>query len=829
MTSSVFLPAAALSDVPSASAEQEDVITDLLFRQRWTEIGFRTELVSRLVQTVMPPLIFFNYVEWTWLLAWVVIWLGHVGLGWRMAWHYRRNYPAPLRPTNLARWGRARVAYQFIGWGIVGVAPLFCFWVGSENWVIAGVAGAAMILVYAPFDAALRGEIVAAGIGMVGPLVLGLLWHATPLYLALAGLATGMAVIITLWGMHQIDSARKEILMRLMLKEEKERAEQANLAKSRFLAAASHDLRQPLHALGLFAAALTERLGTAEAPVLVEHIKRGVGALAGLLNALLDISKLDAGSIVAQPRELGLANLLAQLSSEYEPQARALGLGWWVDGGEHQAGAPAAPVFPRNFELLAGERDGAAFAVTQPGPIRVTLESVGAPLLLSLTRPDGRIIERQGSGKLVIDDAASAGDIARGYFWHVGVRGAQAGPVASEQMRRLPQVVASGRMDVLSTPADQARLQAVLQDLQAEARQRIAGSPSSASPDPQALTRAAQLAQDQTVVRRQAGELARLRASLKPEVHAQLDQRLNLRLQGQSLNQALALAPVKLVGASGNLRVGNLQGLLSGKRLATTAATASASTASAAGAAPQLLNLNTGEGDPGTPIALTGSDLGDAAGEVRFIVGNGRDLSAPVTYWSAQQIVTEVPYADGLPVYDGFVYVKRADGAKTALRPFRFIPQYDVAVLGLPVTASGEINRHTQYFTDSRVVIPGAFTFSGRWTGKSENSIGSVGHFYIGSAGYDEYYLSSRLKNGWQVEGANLVNYLNGATVPGPLAADPNHAGAYIVDSRPGSDSPYLRVRWWLDNGAQFLSYCAAITVKRPRNLPCSATPCPVL
>jgi signal transduction histidine kinase len=118
------------------------------------------------------------------------------------------------------------------------------------------------------------------------------------------------------------------------LRAQKELAEQANAAKSKFLAAASHDLRQPLHALGLFVAALRERVASAETRPLLGNIDRSVAALGGLLDALLDLSRLDAGIVEPQERDVDLAPLLAQLAGEYEPQARAKELAWYCCGSE---------------------------------------------------------------------------------------------------------------------------------------------------------------------------------------------------------------------------------------------------------------------------------------------------------------------------------------------------------------------------------------------------------------------------------------------------------------------------------------------------------------
>ncbi|MBN3535350.1 PAS domain-containing hybrid sensor histidine kinase/response regulator [Sphingomonas pseudosanguinis] len=100
--------------------------------------------------------------------------------------------------------------------------------------------------------------------------------------------------------------------------------------KTRFLAAASHDLLQPLHAARLFAAALARER---EDP-LVERIDRSIVAAEQLLRALLDISKLDAGGIVPKPAVFGLRALLDDLVAGFAGQAAAKGLRLRVMGGD---------------------------------------------------------------------------------------------------------------------------------------------------------------------------------------------------------------------------------------------------------------------------------------------------------------------------------------------------------------------------------------------------------------------------------------------------------------------------------------------------------------
>ncbi len=103
-------------------------------------------------------------------------------------------------------------------------------------------------------------------------------------------------------------------------------AERANHAKSRFLAAASHDLRQPMHALGLFVAELAERLRGSEHRTLIRQIEESVGAMEDLLDALLDMSKLDAGGVTARRSEFALQPLLARIVEDFAADAMQRGL-----------------------------------------------------------------------------------------------------------------------------------------------------------------------------------------------------------------------------------------------------------------------------------------------------------------------------------------------------------------------------------------------------------------------------------------------------------------------------------------------------------------------
>jgi signal transduction histidine kinase len=100
----------------------------------------------------------------------------------------------------------------------------------------------------------------------------------------------------------------------------------ANQAKSRFLAAASHDLRQPMHALSLFVGQLRASRSAAERSALAQRIEAAVGGLSTLLDQLLDLSKLEAGAVQAEQEHFALAGTMAAIEAQFAPLARAKGL-----------------------------------------------------------------------------------------------------------------------------------------------------------------------------------------------------------------------------------------------------------------------------------------------------------------------------------------------------------------------------------------------------------------------------------------------------------------------------------------------------------------------
>src|SRR5271156_38231 len=110
------------------------------------------------------------------------------------------------------------------------------------------------------------------------------------------------------------------------LRRQKELADAANLAKSSFLASASHDLRQPVHALGMFVGALRDRPLDETSGRLVRQIQNSVGTLDGLFAAILDISRVDAGVIESRPRIFSIQPLLERICRDEMPEVDRKGI-----------------------------------------------------------------------------------------------------------------------------------------------------------------------------------------------------------------------------------------------------------------------------------------------------------------------------------------------------------------------------------------------------------------------------------------------------------------------------------------------------------------------
>lgn len=160
----------------------------------------------------------------------------------------------------------------------------------------------------------------------------------------------------------------------------KAEAEQANLSKSKFLAAASHDLRQPLQSLMLFASILRSHVDGRQAVGALTHLERGLDALKDLLDSLLDVSRLDAGAVDPTLEDFDVNSLLGPLVTAYEGVARSKGL--------RLEASPCAATVHSDRTLLARMLRNLlenAVRYTETGAIRVTCHLDGAHVKIAVS------------------------------------------------------------------------------------------------------------------------------------------------------------------------------------------------------------------------------------------------------------------------------------------------------------------------------------------------------------------------------------------------------------------------------------------------------------
>jgi len=156
-------------------------------------------------------------------------------------------------------------------------------------------------------------------------------------------------------------------------------AEEASLSKSRFLAAASHDLRQPLHTLMLFSS-LLERGSAENRQQFVQHIQSAAASLDKLFSGLLDLSKLDAGAVSASVSEVGIRTLVEPVVAELSVAAEQKGLALHLRIDE----GLVVRTDPFLFERVLRNLIDNAIKYTDRGEVEVSTALDGTRVLLSV-------------------------------------------------------------------------------------------------------------------------------------------------------------------------------------------------------------------------------------------------------------------------------------------------------------------------------------------------------------------------------------------------------------------------------------------------------------
>lgn len=272
------------------------------------------------------------------LAAWGALTLaGRLGRWWYATDMLRAGFSAAEIP-KIERYLTLLSACDGAAWGSLGWAALESATPAGQVLLMSSLAAISNTSMFALAPS--RPACVAMPIGMLLTLGSALISLSDKAYSGLV-LACALYILAVYWQVEVVRQIEHEAIQKrfenrellAQLKAETERtrqalldAERANVAKTRFLAAASHDLRQPIHALGLFLEALAhDGLGSPQREVL-ENAKAASQSSMGMLNTLLDFSRLDAGVVVPRLRSFALQPLLNKLENELAPQANAANL-----------------------------------------------------------------------------------------------------------------------------------------------------------------------------------------------------------------------------------------------------------------------------------------------------------------------------------------------------------------------------------------------------------------------------------------------------------------------------------------------------------------------
>ncbi len=270
----------------------------------------------------------------TLMALWVALVL--VNQGWRgllvRAW--RRRQPGRAATP---RWGRYWATGSTFAGALWGAAAITMFPASPAYQALLIVCLFGVVLGGLNLTAVYKPSFYGFVLPALVPLIARVAVEAGPVHLYTALVLTIVLAFVLAFGHRVNDVLTEALAMRYanldLIAELKEQtraamsaraaAEAANHGKTQLLAAASHDLRQPLHALALFAAALAAKACNGELQTLVRSLQATIDALEAQFAQLLDLSRLEAGALDPQRTRIALAPLLARIDSEFRPQAEA--------------------------------------------------------------------------------------------------------------------------------------------------------------------------------------------------------------------------------------------------------------------------------------------------------------------------------------------------------------------------------------------------------------------------------------------------------------------------------------------------------------------------
>lgn len=295
-------------------------------------------LLTNIFVPIPSLLIFWGKVPNVWLIAWCVsVYLLTI---LRMI-VTRAFFRHPKTPDSYPKWAWTAAGFSWLSgmnWGLLG---LIGFLSGEPHLLsFAMIVMTGLTCGSVPTSSAFLPVLVGSLFTTVLPSTIYCLMSEGEIYNAYLFLIACLVIINVHHGRVTHRDLAEAIRLRFenetlvdQLKSERDRVAAADRAKTRFLAAASHDLRQPVHALGLFNSTLAALAGRgnvngADAANIAGKIRNVVANLSYLLNALLDVSRLDAQIVTPNRETISIGELQDNLRSEFAGLAESKGLRW---------------------------------------------------------------------------------------------------------------------------------------------------------------------------------------------------------------------------------------------------------------------------------------------------------------------------------------------------------------------------------------------------------------------------------------------------------------------------------------------------------------------
>ncbi len=305
--------------------------------------GWHRTSLSMLLGAALLCLVLWDQTSPWYIAGWIALIVANQAWRGRLAHAWRRQRPG-LAAT--LRWGRYWSAGSTLAGALWGLAALVMYPSSAPHEALLIVCLFGVVLGGLNLTAVYRSSFYGFALAALVPLIVRVALAGDQVHLYTALVMTVVLGFILAFGHQLNDVLTRSLAMRyenvdliaeLRTKsraadDARAAAERTNHATSQLLAAASHDLRQPLHALGLYAAALAARATDAALRPLVANVQRAVAALESQFEQLLDLSRLEAGALRPAPVRVALAPLLARVAAEQRPHAQAKGLALRVSG-----------------------------------------------------------------------------------------------------------------------------------------------------------------------------------------------------------------------------------------------------------------------------------------------------------------------------------------------------------------------------------------------------------------------------------------------------------------------------------------------------------------